>query len=191
MATKILAFLLLSIALLGGGYQWGSHAANNARDAAELKDARDDKARYVEQVQIGNKVASQLEADKQALMNRNANLERKFNAARANAPLFQPAATATPGASGDAPGCEAVVPAVVDIELSRRAVWVWNSALAGADIPSGACGADDTSAEACAVGTGIGLEAAWDNHVANAQSCAEDRLRHQRLIDLIKAREQP
>lgn len=186
MGTKILGLLLTVLLAFGGGFLHGVETTNNARDAALLQEERDDKVAYIEQVQISNKVASQLEADKQDLKTRFNDLEGKFHAARSNAPLVQPAAAVTPLASG----CEAVQPAVVDVELSRRAVWVWNSALAGADVPSGACGADDTSAEACAAGAGIGLEATWDNHAINAQSCAEDRLQHQRLIDYLKLREQ-
>lgn len=62
---------------------------------------------------------------------------------------------------------------------------MWNSALTGTDTPAGACGAADTAAEACALDAGITLDAAWANHIANAKTCVEDRLKYQRLIDFV------
>lgn len=191
MAGRLLAVVLLSLALLGGGYRWGETAANNARDAQLLQTEAEATERYQEQVKLGNKAATNLITDKQDLQTRNKELERKFNAARAHAPLVAAAPPAPDAAKGNPPpgqDCVVRLPAA-DPELSRRAVWMWNSALAAADVPSGACGADDTSAEACAVTAGIGLEAAWENQAANAKSCAEDRLQHQRLIDFLQARE--
>ena len=63
---------------------------------------------------------------------------------------------------------------------------MWNSALAGADQPVGACGIADQSEQACATDTGLTLQDAWDNHTRNARLCAEDRQRHQHLIDFIR-----
>jgi hypothetical protein len=63
---------------------------------------------------------------------------------------------------------------------------VWNSALKGTDQPSGACGAADPTAAACAAATTATLDDAWDNHVANAQACAANRLAHQSLIDFVQ-----
>ena len=71
--------------------------------------------------------------------------------------------------------------------LTAGAVWMWNSALAGADQPSGACGAADPTASACAAATPHTLDEAWDNHIANAQACAANRLAHQRLIDFVQS----
>jgi hypothetical protein len=65
---------------------------------------------------------------------------------------------------------------------------MWNSALAGSDQPSGACGLADPASPACAAQTGITLDDAWDNQAVNAQQCAEDRLNHQNLIDYLKAK---
>jgi hypothetical protein len=75
-----------------------------------------------------------------------------------------------------------------DSVLSAGAVWMWNSALAGTDVPTGACSTADTSESACAADTTISLVDAWRNHARNAQSCAEDRLRYQRLIDFLRTR---
>ncbi|HEX7865983.1 MAG TPA: hypothetical protein VF555_13610 [Variovorax sp.] len=72
--------------------------------------------------------------------------------------------------------------------LSLAAVWMWNSALAGTDIPAGACGFADTSGEACATDAGITVDDAWTNHDINARSCAADRLRHRALIEFLTER---
>lgn len=72
--------------------------------------------------------------------------------------------------------------------LSLAAVWMWNSALAGADAPAGACGLADTSSEACAADAGLTLDDAWTNHEINARSCAADRLRHRALIEFLTER---
>lgn len=92
------------------------------------------------------------------------------------APMAEPAAVADAGGAGG-------------IRLTAAAVWMWNSALSGADSPAGACGAADPTSAACAADTGLGLDAAWANHTANAKSCALDRQRHQQLIDYLS--EQP
>lgn len=75
--------------------------------------------------------------------------------------------------------------------LSRAAVWLWNSALAGSDVPTGACGLADTSIEACAVDAGVTIDDAWINHDINAKSCAADRLRHRALIEFLTERSVP
>jgi len=72
--------------------------------------------------------------------------------------------------------------------LSLAAVWMWNSALAGTDVPAGACGLADTSSEACAADAGITVEDAWINHDINARSCAADRLRYRALIEFLTER---
>jgi hypothetical protein len=72
--------------------------------------------------------------------------------------------------------------------LSLAAVWMWNSALAGTDVPAGACGLADTSGEACAADAGLAVEDAWTNHDINAKSCAADRLRHRALIEFLTER---
>lgn len=75
--------------------------------------------------------------------------------------------------------------------LSLAAVWMWNSALAGTDVPAGACGLADTSVEACAPDAGLTVDDAWTNHDINARSCAADRLRHRALIEFLTERPAP
>jgi hypothetical protein len=75
--------------------------------------------------------------------------------------------------------------------LSLGAVWLWNAALTGQGAATGACtidGATGQASAACASASGLDLEAAWDNHAANAAACAADRVRHQQLIDFVKTR---
>ncbi len=63
---------------------------------------------------------------------------------------------------------------------------MWNSALNGRDTNAGTCGLADQSESACAADSGISLEEAWDNQALNARICADDRVRHQKLIDYVK-----
>ena len=96
---------------------------------------------------------------------------------------------------GAAPPQIALVPwpVPVDPDLTLGAVWLWNAALTGqAAAPAGACRVDESTGQAdpaCADSSGLNLDDAWDNHTANARACAEDRARHQRLIDFLNAAE--
>jgi hypothetical protein len=92
---------------------------------------------------------------------------------------------AIPGAAAAAPGEVLGSPGPSDHRLSLAAVWMWNSALVGADTPAGACGLADTSDQACAADSGLTVDDAWRNHETNAKSCAADRLRHQALIEFL------
>lgn len=69
--------------------------------------------------------------------------------------------------------------------LSLGAVWMWNSALDPDSVPAAACDSADSAQQTCAAGSAVSLWDAWDNHAVNARSCAEDRLRLQRLIDYL------
>ena len=72
--------------------------------------------------------------------------------------------------------------------LSLGAVRLWNSALAGVDLPAGACGAAGAPAGACAAASATDFDAAWRNHERNAESCAADRHQLQTLIDYLQQR---
>lgn len=105
-----------------------------------------------------------------------------------------------------APGCLALPAAPVpdgvagaaddgaEPRLNLGAVWLWNAALTGsATAPAGACRVDAATGQAsaaCAEDSGLDLTDAWANQAANARACADDRLRHQRLIDYLQARDQ-
>lgn len=75
-----------------------------------------------------------------------------------------------------------------DHRLSLAAVWMWNSSLAGADVPANSCGLADASSEACAPDSGLTVEDAWSNQHINAKSCAADRLRFRALIEFLTER---
>lgn len=94
---------------------------------------------------------------------------------RAPAALGEPAQRAADGGTG--------------VRLTAGALRLWNSALAGVDVGAGACTADDPTGAACAADTGIELAEVWRNHIDNAGKCAEDRARHNALIDMIEGRE--
>ncbi len=101
-----------------------------------------------------------------------------------------PGAVPAPGSIPAAPA----VPSAADSGpvLSLGAVWLWNAALTGQGADLGACRIDAATGQAsaaCAASSGLTLDAAWDNHATNAESCAADRLRHQQLIDFINQRE--
>lgn len=190
--------VLLLLAFFGGGYWSGDHNRNNAWLAKQALVEQQAHADYVAEVKRGQKAATQSITEQQALQSNYSQLEGKFNELSHRGPLIvYKFKTAPAGASGAAAGAVAgalsgATPegaggtaADAAVGLSVGAVWLWNSALTGADAPVGACGAVDTASIACAADSGLGLEAAWANHAANAKSCALDRLRHQRLIDFV------
>lgn len=194
--------LALAAALCGAGYLAGDHNRNNAWLAKQATQERLAREALQAEVTRGQEAATQSIKSQQALQQSYATLETQFNELNLRGPLVvYRAGLAGTGAGGqhaglaadsqhdeaaDAPGGSGP-DGPSGLDLSLGAVWVWNSALAGTDTPAGACGAADTAAEACATASGIPLEAAWANHVANAKSCAIDRLRHQHLIDFLTA----
>jgi len=97
---------------------------------------------------------------------------------------------AAPAAAPE-PHADAAPPADGPHRLSLAAVWMWNSALAGTDVPAGTCGLADTSVEACAADSGLTVDDAWTNHDINARSCAADRLRYRALIEFLTERPAP
>lgn len=78
-----------------------------------------------------------------------------------------------------------------DLVLTLGAVWLWNAALTGqASGAAGACRVDAATGQAsaaCSDSSGLDIDAALANHTANAQACAADRARHQRLIDYLNS----
>jgi len=197
----------LLISLLAAGSYWaGDHDRNNAWLAKQAAAAEQAKADLDAEIARSQKAAETHQAEQQMLMESYSTLEGKFNAVIQRGPIvvfrdrrgrdIAAADVAAVENGGSSPGASATGVAggtggAVDpgLGLSLGAVWVWNSALTGADAPAGACGADDTTGQACAADSGISIEAAWQNHIDNAKSCAVDRLRYQRLIDYIKAHE--
>lgn len=119
-------------------------------------------------------------------------LEGRFNALRRRIPLVLPSPACTPRDAAPAAAANTPPPvAAAAPRLSLGAVWLWNSALAGTDVPAGACGPDGAASDACAADAGLTVEDAWDNHLANARSCAADRARHRALIEFLGQRTTP
>lgn len=191
------AALALILAWGGAGYWAGDYNRNNAWLAKQAAIERQAHQDYEAEVARGQAAASQSITDQKQLQQSYSLLEGKFNEIRTRGPLVvykyrPPAPDKAGGAVGSLassgenprPGLPGAS-ADGDVSLSLGAVWMWNSALTSTDTPASACGAADTATAACAAESGIGLEAAWDNHAANAKSCALDRLRQQRLIDFV------
>jgi hypothetical protein len=192
--AALLAFA--GIKLYGAGVQheraiWlAKQAKQQAADAAQTQ------AQLKEDNQFVAKAVSQ-----QAQLQANyAQLERQKNAVKKQIKIIAPkpaAQLAAPASGPSAVQCpeSGSVPGVqpdADPVLSLGAVWLWNSALSGTSTAAGACQFDAATGQAsaaCADGSGLSLEAAWDNQAVNAQSCALDRANHQRLIDFIHQRE--
>jgi type II secretory pathway pseudopilin PulG len=204
-AGELLIGLLTILAALALGYSQGSKHTDQkwqAKEAATLKTAQKE---YQDEVERGQKAAGNYLASAQALTGQFNQLQEKFNVLRKRTPLVvgggrmacpginlgvrpggpsladgRAGATPEQPGSGNAGDDASGVPV-----LTAGAVWVWNSALTGADQPANACGAADPTAAACAAATSSTIDDAWDNHIANAKACAANRLAHQRLIDFV------
>lgn len=204
--SRALALLLLAIALVAGGYGWGSHATDNAWQAKQAKAEREQNAKYQAEVARGDEAASAYLTEHRDQEDRYAKLDDQFRAFRKRLPLTVPARVAahapaaaaaaatastgddTPAGHGDRPADGDPVP-----RLSLGAVWMWNSALVGRDVAAGACDAAAATGDAeaaCAADAGLDVDDAWANQQENARSCARDRQRYQRLIDFLKGRTQ-
>lgn len=200
----IVPLLVLLWGALGfyGGFQYSDNAWQ-ARQAQQLR--AQTQALQAEQLR-SQAAARQSNQEQQALQKSYTVLKEKFDAFTSRGPLVVwrngasavcdtgavpggvPGGAVAPGQPpGHGPASNSSPDVGAAISLSAGAVWMWNSALAATDTPAGACGAADPTSPACAVDAGVSIAAAWANHTANAQTCAADRLRHQRLIDYISA----
>lgn len=198
LAVRWLAGFAIFAAVFAAGYWRGNVASHNAWLAKQAIVERDAHAKYEVEVKRGDAAVGALVTDARTLQGNFQNLTEKFNALSKHTPLVVAAAPRARSADGCGVGAvspEANAPAnglpaddVVGPGLTAAAVWMWNSALTGADQPSGACGSLDTSEAACAVATTLTVDDAWANHTRNAKLCAEDRLVHQRLIDFLTPR---
>lgn len=156
-------------------------------------------SKYAEEVKKGNDAAAMYLGEHADQEDRYADLQTKFDALiKQGVPLLvppaagqPPAAAARPEPGVDSSGAPSpqCIQVVVRPQLSLGAVWMWNSALEGRDVPAGACGADAATPEACSAAAGLTAADAWANHTVNAQRWAEDRLRCERLIDEIERRQ--
>lgn len=209
---RLAGFAVAAFVLFTGGIGVGHHWATVQADAARTKAADKALAEYRRGVEEGNAVADAVREQLAAKGRYMARLEERLNRAPLIAPVSplragHPAAACTVPGSGPAgvsghggtAGSEPLAgqqpldhagdAGSTDPVLSLAAVSLWNSALAGADVPAGACRSDDPTSAACAAGSGITLFEAWQNHATNAFACAADRARHQGLIDFIQRRQ--
>lgn len=195
---KALIVVLVALGLIAGGHIWGSHTTDVAWRAKVRKQENERlqaerQAREAE-IRRGEKASGALQAELLDQQITNDQLAKAFHDYKRRHPILarRPVGPAAPPAPGQpAPQQCDQVSGGGSPALSLGAVWMWNSALAGRDVPAGACGLADASEGTCAVDSGISLEEAWDNQVLNARICREDRIRHQRLIDYINGKGQP
>lgn len=200
MAARALAALALVLALLGAGYWWGHTATDNAWTARQARAAQAARVQLDKETARADQAGANYLSEHLDQEDRYAALNARYQDLLRRTPLvvYRPVADA---ASGDQAGPAQAVPPSTDAPvpvgpgvpvLTLAAVRVWNGALAGADQAAGACGPPGPSGQAdaaCAAPSGLTLADAWANHAINAQTCAADRHRYQRLIDYLN--EQP
>ena len=199
MAARLLIALVSALALVGGGYRWGATATGNAWTARQANDAKEAQAALDKETARADQAAAnylQAHLDQE---DRYAALDARYQDLRRRVPLVvhRPVAAA---ACSSAPGPQAPgpdqrpAPAAADDGgpvLTLAAVRMWNGALTGTDHAAGACGpagAAEGADAACAESSGLTLDDAWANHAANAQACAADRQRYQRLIEFLNGK---
>lgn len=170
------------------GMQHQQSAAAKA-DKTALTEAN---RKYAEEVKKGNEAAAMYLGEHADQEDRYADLQTKFDAlVKQGVPLLVPPPAGQPPAGAAAgpvspPMC---INVVVRPQLSLGAVWMWNSALEGRDVPAGTCGAAAATPQACSAEAGLTVADAWANHTLNARQWSEDRLRCERLIDEIERRQ--
>lgn len=170
----------------GVQHQKTAHASADKKALAQAHE------QYVEEVNKGLDAAAMYLQEHADQEERYADLQRQFNRLEKlgvpllAAPVGQP--QTCPGTDQQAtPMC---INVLVRPQLSLGAVWMWNSALEGRDVPAGTCGAAEATPEACSAAAGLTVADAWENHAINAKQWAEDRLSCERLIDEIERRQQ-
>lgn len=198
MATRLLIALAAAIAFLGGGYWWGHTSTDYAWQARQAKADQQVREQMAELTASAGRAAVRLQDQLIEQRERYGNLDAKYRDLRGRHPLIVPgpvvvaqcpSAEPTGLAAGDNQRPDADAVGNSSPRLTFAAVRVWNGALAGVDVPTGACGAAGAPAgadAACADDSGLTLNDAWDNHAINARACAEDRQRYRALIDYLK-----
>lgn len=209
-AMRALVVVLAALGAFGGGWWAGARAQRHADAAERLAQAQAAAEALRRETARADAAVARFVKEQREQEGRYAEMDAKYRALKRSAPLVVGAVAcndagsvgAHAGATGDAAGGvpdgastrAAVAPGLGagagGLELSLAAVRMWNGALAGRDLPAGACGAADDAAgagAACAEGSGIGLDDAWDNHALNARRCAQDRQQLRALIGLLRA----
>lgn len=208
--AAVLAVMALA-ALCAGAWVWGLQVGGARADTRHARAAAD-AARaahevYAEELRLGNQGAAVLIGRLRDAGDTNARLQKELSHAPrflavaqcpAAAPVDQRGLDRDAGDRSDRglrivgaappPPAGAADPGSA-VRLSGAAVRLWNSALAGADVPTGACGADAAPEAACAADSGITFSAAFDNAVDNYARFSECGARLNAWIDLEEARQ--
>lgn len=199
MATRLLIALVSALALVGGGYWWGQAATDNAWHAKHAKELQAERAETAKETARADQAAANYLQEHLDQEDRYAALNATYQDLRRRVPLVVPGPVVVvsrrepfgPDTSGpDERGSPAAAGYSSPV-LTLAAVRMWNGSLTGSDQAAGSCGPAGTaegSDAACAQGSGLTLDDAWANHAANAQACAADRQRYQRLIDFLNGK---
>lgn len=199
MAARLLLALISSLALVGGGYWWGSDATDNAWQAKHAKALQAERAETAKETKRADQAAANYLTEHLDQEDRYAALNATYQDLRRRVPLVVPGPVVVvtrsepPGPDSPGPDERSAPATAVDSGpvLTLAAVRMWNGALTGSDQAAGSCGpagpTEGTDA-ACAQGAGLTLDDAWTNHAANAKSCAADRQRYQHLIDYLNGK---
>lgn len=206
MLRQLLVAAMVIGALIATGYLWGQSRERARHQAEAARAAKVAQERFDAEVLRGREAVTSMTAVLETRNNDYQHLERAFNELSSRRiPIVAAVGRAVPACRTGAAASDSPVPgeggpaapdqapsdaasADAGRYLSAGALWMWNSALAGMDEPAGACGAADTSEQACAPASAFTLDDAWRNHKENARLCAIDRARHQALIDFISNR---
>jgi len=195
----LIAGVLIALLLAAAGFAIHGAGRMQERAAWQQKEAqratqlaKDLQAEY----ERGRAASAKYQLGASALQASYLSLEGPTHELRQRVSLVLPPAvpdrrTRQPSCAAPEPHADAAPPADGPHRLSLAAVWMWNSALAGTDVPAGTCGLADTSVEACAADSGLTVDDAWTNHDINARSCAADRLRYRALIEFLTERPAP
>lgn len=199
--------------LLFFGFQTGRDVERSAWLSRQAQQVQADQAQFNDRLQHANKAAAAAQNDARTARDFATQLQQEI--AHVRVPLVVPARSGAcnvqPGVLAAAPpGVVASrnAPAVVDAAatpqpapappdgaqgldddrsavLTLAAIRLWNSALAGAQLPAGACRADDPTSSACAAASAADIDDAFANHIENAARCRQDRAQLTRLIDYL------
>jgi hypothetical protein len=180
---------------LGLAFYAGVQHQQRKEAEADKKELIAAQQRYQEEQQRGLEAAGSYLNEHADQETRYEELDQKYQRLlRQGVPLLVAAPADQPQAGGGkAEQQTGAAPLCINVfmrpQLSLAAVWMWNSALEGRDAPAGTCGAADATPEACSAAAGVTAADAIANHAINAKTCADDRLRFNRLLDYLDERE--
>lgn len=191
--TAVLLGLLL-IALRSHFIGVGEAQERARWEARQMKVERQAQQDFAANVQLGNQAAADQLADERQVRRHADGLTTERRHATLTLPppaCLAPVARAELQPDASPPAAPAAEPpgGADGVRLTADAVRLWNSALAGHDVPAGACGADAAAGGPCAANAGLTVADAWDNQAANALACRIDRARLTRLQTYLKQTE--